>query len=168
MVLDRRQFLAGGALTVAALAAADRADAAGSADVLGGVVEGTPSPTTLAVYIPDLGTSRTVTLAAGAVALHGRAGVVTSLDVFQAGERVVFMPESSGADGERIGVSELASLMQSEVIDVTSDGPTVTADQGRFQKAANFATAVPLGRVRATFWVDPASGERYLCVARRA
>lgn len=172
MMLDRpygrRQFLAGGAVTLAALVAADRAEAAVPPDVLGGVVENMPSPTTLAVYIPDMGTSHTVTLAPGAIALHGRAGAVTSLDVFRPGERVVFIPEASSADGGSLTVSELSSLMQSEVIDVKSDGTTVTAAQGRFRKSANFANAVPRGRVRAVFWIDPASGERYLCVAQRA
>ena len=82
---DRREFLAGGALTAAALAGADLAHAEPAGKVYGAVVEAVTSPTTLSASIPDLGVSRTLSLAPGVAAQHGRAGVVETLEAFRPG-----------------------------------------------------------------------------------
>jgi hypothetical protein len=170
MVLEhphgRRRFLAGGAVSLAALVGADRASAADSPDALGGVVEGRPSSGALDVSVPDLGRSCTIALAAGASAVHGRHGVVASLDAFAPGERVVFIPRG-GTGGTNVEVTEISSLVESGALDVQRDGETVETAQGRFRKSANLRGAVGTGHMRATFWVDPATGERYLCATFR-
>jgi hypothetical protein len=165
VALDRRQFLAGSALTAAAIAVPGVARAADGTKAVGAVVESVPSPDTLAVFLPGAGVSRTLRLAPGATAVHGRAGVVRSFEAFSRGERVVFIAEATGE--HEIAVSEISSLVQSEVIEVSADGPTVSSDRGRFLKSANLRGAVPRGRNRAVYWEDPDSGDRYLCAARK-
>jgi hypothetical protein len=166
---DRRQFIAGGAMTAAALAGVDVAQAQPDTPVFGGVVEQVLSPTTLSVTVPDLGGApRTLTLGSGVAAQHGFAGVVTTVEAFRPGEKVVFMPAGGSVEGNEITVAELSSLVASETIDVTSDGPTVSSSQGPFYRSAHLRGSVPRGRVEATYWVDPSSGDRYLCDARRA
>jgi hypothetical protein len=165
---DRRQFLVGGALSAAALAGADVAQARASKAVYGAVVEEVLSPTALSVFVPDLGASRTLVLDSGVGAVHGRAGVVTTLEAFRAGEKVVFISADGSVEDEQVTVSELSSLVTFGTIDVSSDGTTVRSSRGSFHRSANLRRGVPLGRVDATYWVDPSTGERYLCAAERA
>ena len=154
---DRRQFLAGSALTAAALAGADLAHAETASGVHGAIVEKVLSPTELSVSIPDLGVSRRLVLGSGVIAQHGRAGAVATVEAFRPGERVVFMPADGSVDDGTIAVSELSSLLASG-----------TVDASRLGRSANLRGAMPKGRVRATYWVDPSTGERYLCAARNS
>ena len=165
---DRRQFLAGGALTAMSLAGAESAQAQAGGAVFGAVVEKVVSPSALSVFVSDLGASRSLTLGTGVAAVHGRAGVVTSFEAFVPGEKVVFIPADGAVDGDQITVSELSSRVDAETIDVSSDGATVESSRGRFRKSAHLRTRVPKGKVEAVFWVDPDSGERYLCAANKS
>ena len=172
MALDRpharREFLAGGALTAMSLVGPASAQGQAGGAVFGAVVEKVVSPSALSVFVPDLGASRSLTLGTGVAAVHGRAGVVTSFEAFVPGEKVVFIPANGAVDGDEITVSELSSLVDAETIDVSRDGATVESSRGRFRKSAHLRTRVPKGKVEAVFWVDPGSGERYLCAANKS
>ena len=78
------------------------------------------------------------------------------------------MPADGSVEADTVTVSELSSLVASATIDVSSDGAIVRSSRGSFRKSANLGGDVPLGTVDATYWVDPHSGDRYLCEARKA
>lgn len=174
VLLDRRHFLSASAAAATAAAVPGVAFASGAdgAIVHSGRVEAVLSPTTLSLSIRDVGGTRSVTLAPGVMAVHGRAGSVATVESFVVGELVAFAPRDGTLDAPEILASELSSFVEGATLTITgaSDDRTgvsgrVVTSSGTFEKSANLTGSLPSGPVGVTYWVHPQTGDRYVCSA---
>jgi hypothetical protein len=111
------------------------------------------------------GATRRVVLAPEADILHGRAGVVSDLREFVAGEPVAFRPEDPQPGGKHVLASEFKSLTECVAANVDRrDQQWVETSSGAFIVSpilGREADGIQAGPARITYWTDPRTGNRH-------
>jgi hypothetical protein len=162
----RRDVLAAGAASAVALALPAQASAeVPDVGVLAGTLDRVLSPHEAEVTVFRHGATRRVVLAPGADVLHGRAGVVSDLREFVAGETVAFRPEDRHPGGDHVLASEFKSLVECVAARVDRrDQQRVETSSGAFVVSPILrreAGGIQAGPARITYWTDPRTGTRH-------
>jgi hypothetical protein len=173
MNVRRRDFLAGGAASAAALVLPAPASA-GVVDtgVLAGTLDRVLSPHEAEVTIYRDGAKRRVTLTPVADIVHGRVGMVTDLREFVPGEPVTLRPQHVEPGSDDIVVSEFKSLVECVAATISRrDDRQLETSSGTFvvspilMRASGGADA---GAARITYWTDPRTGARHANIVTAA
>jgi hypothetical protein len=166
MKMRRREVLAGGIASAVGLAAPAPASAeTADAGILAGTLDRVLCAREAEVTVYRYGTTCRVILAPAADIVHGRAGMVSDLREFVAGERITFRPEVPHTAGEDIVASELKSLTECVTANIDRhDEQRVETSRGPFVVSPILmrrAGGIRRGAARITYWTDPRTGMRH-------